>query len=182
MLGPDIFNKSILKLKRSDGVLTRTEIEALILLEKITNPATCRIFTQVHLLQIIDIGQKIIENTLNLNHVLKGRRERETYKLTEYWRHQLGHKSVDFLVCSKDTTNVCFGIEIDGHSHANPKQQEWDDIKDRCFKMAKIPLVRFLNKEISNVKGYVKTEDFKDLLKERIKESMIAIVDFHEEK
>ncbi|MBF7818281.1 DUF2726 domain-containing protein [Klebsiella quasivariicola] len=182
MLGPDIQNKSILKLKRSDGILTATEIEALNLLEKVINASSFRIFTQVHLLQIFDIDKQVINNALKGSHVLEQLKQAHEDNLVDYWHKQLGFKSVDFLVCNKITTQVIFAIEIDDPSHIGLQRQQWDEIKNKIFKISKIPLLRFSNKQITDVKSDKAIEEFKKLVRKKMEESQCAIVDFYQKK
>ncbi len=182
ILGPDIRNKSILKLKRSDGILTATEIKALNLLEEVINTSKCRIFTQVHLLQIFDVDKQIINNELKVSHVLEQLKKIRENSLVDYWNKQLGFKSVDFLVCNKITTKIIFAIEIDDPSHNSLQRQKWDEIKNKIFKIAKVPLLRFSNEQITDVKDDKGVEEFKILLREKMEESQCAIVDLHEIK
>lgn len=52
-------------------------------------------------------------------------------------------KSVDFLVCSNDTTyNPLFVIELDDHSHEQQKRIERDDFVERALLTARIPFLR----------------------------------------
>ncbi|EPR0416081.1 DUF2726 domain-containing protein [Enterobacter hormaechei] len=182
MLGPDIRNKSILKLKRVDGILTATEIEALNVLEKVFSTPSFRIFTQVHLLQIFDIDKNIIDNVLKGSHVLGDFKKRHEDNVVDYWHKQLGFKSVDFLVCNKITTKVIYAIEIDDPSHIDPQRQQWDEIKNNIFKIAKIPLIRFSNEQINDIQGGKGFEEFKILVDTKVEESQCAIENFHKIK
>ncbi|KDA94309.1 DUF2726 domain-containing protein [Pantoea agglomerans] len=180
MLGPEIHNKSIIKLKRSKGVLTETEIKALNLLEKIVKTSSYRIFTQVHLLQIFDVDKEIIKDALKINHVLEELKYPHEEKLVKYWRHQLGFKSVDFLVCNSITTQVIFGVEIDDPTHNDVQRKQWDEIKNTIFKGAKIPLLRFTNQQINYFSDNKKHKEFYELAIDKMNESKCSIVDFHE--
>lgn len=182
MLGPDIQNKKIIKLKRSKGILTATEIKALSLLEKIINTSSNRIFTQVHLLQIFDVDKEIIKNALKINHVLEDLKDPHEFKLVDYWKKQLGFKSVDFLVCNKKTTQVIFCVEIDDPTHNDVQRQQWDEIKNTVFQIAKIPLLRFSNEQINDFSDNKKHKKFLALARDKLDESQSLIVDFHETK
>ncbi|MGQ3911419.1 DUF2726 domain-containing protein, partial [Enterobacter hormaechei] len=95
---------------------------------------------------------------------------------------QLGFKSVDFLVCNKITTKVIYAIEIDDPSHIDPQRQQWDEIKNNIFKIAKIPLIRFSNEQINDIQGGKGFEEFKILVDTKVEESQCAIENFHKIK
>lgn len=182
MLGPDIHNKSIIKLKRSKGILTATEIKALNLLEKAIDASSYRVFTQVHLMQIFDVDKDIIKEALQINHVLEKLKDSHEFKLVDYWHKQLGFKSVDFLVCNKKTTQVSFCVEIDDPTHNDVTRQQWDEIKNTVFKISKIPLLRFSNEEINYFSDNKKHNEFHELAIDKMKKSKFSIVDFHDKK
>ncbi|MCV3300863.1 DUF2726 domain-containing protein [Pantoea ananatis] len=182
MLGPDIQNKSILKLKRSNGILTATEIKALNLLEKVIDASSYRVFTQVHLMQIFDVDKEIIKEALQINHVLGKLKDPHEVKLVDYWHKQLGFKSVDFLVCNKETTQVGFCVEIDDPTHNDVQRQHWDEIKNTVFKIAKIPLLRFSNEQIKYFSDNKKYKEFRTLAIIEMDKSKCSIVDFHKKK
>lgn len=178
-LGPHMINKSILKLKSPSGILTSTELEALNLLEKIIDNALYRIFTQIHISQLIHVDKDLIQSALNKNHVKQDLKEKYATDLFNFWRYKLGQKSVDFLITDKKTTKARYAIEIDGPSHNDPEQQEWDEIKDRCFKMAKIPLVRFKNQDVPKNASSEEVVEFKLELDKKLADADSAIKNFH---
>lgn len=83
------------------------------------------IFPQAHLSEILD--EKI-----------KG----------QNWKAALKHinqKSVDYVLCDKQTLKIAYAVELDDYTHNYPNRQERDREVERMFQSAGIPLVRFSN-------------------------------------
>jgi len=55
----------------------------------------------------------------------------------------INRKSVDFVVCSKDTVKPQFAIELDDRSHELEHRKQRDAEVERIFHIAGLPLVRF---------------------------------------
>ncbi len=79
------------------------------------------------------------------------------------WKAALRHinqKSVDFVICDKANLKPLLAIELDDSSH-NLEERRFRDIEvERIFEEAKLPLVRFENRESHN----------KEIIKQRISE------------
>jgi len=88
------------------------------------------VFPQVHLSALLD-------------HRVKG----------QDWHYAFRHingKSVDYVLCDKNTLKPVYAIELDDLSHTKPDRRERDGEVERIFKEAHLPLVRFSNKDVSN--------------------------------
>lgn len=66
--------------------------------------------------------------------------------ITQGERNRLTNKHVDFLITDLQFKPL-MGIELDGDSHLNERQIHNDKVKDMVFRSAKLPLVRFTNKQ-----------------------------------
>jgi len=83
------------------------------------------VFPQVHLSTI-------------LNHKING----------QPWKPAFNHingKSVDYVLCDKQTLKPVYAVELDDKSHESETRQERDREVERIFKAANLPLVRFSN-------------------------------------
>jgi very-short-patch-repair endonuclease len=58
------------------------------------------------------------------------------------WNNRINRLSVDFVVCKKDSTIIA-AIELDDSSHQRRDRRETDQKKDRAFKAAGVPLMRW---------------------------------------
>lgn len=58
------------------------------------------------------------------------------------WNNRINRLSVDFVVCKKDSTMIA-AIELDDSSHQKLNRRETDQKKDRAFKSAGVPLMRW---------------------------------------
>ena len=83
------------------------------------------IFPQVHLSAILD--EKI-----------KGQNWKAAFK-------HINGKSVDYVLCDKQTLKPVYAVELDDYTHNHSNRQERDVEVERMFQSAKIPLVRFNN-------------------------------------
>ncbi len=76
-------------------------------------------------------------------------------------RH-INQKSVDFVICNRNTMHPLLAIELDGYSHNSQKVKDQDTEKTRILMEARIPLQRFHNYEIFD-KQYIEREIDKKL-------------------
>ena len=102
--------------------MTKSESEFFRILDK----AVCDryyIFPQAHLSAILD------------------------YKVPgQNWKYAFRHingKSVDYVLCDKQTLKPIYAIELDDYTHSYPERQERDHEVERMLQSAGIPLVRF---------------------------------------
>lgn len=56
--------------------------------------------------------------------------------------NRIAQKHVDFLVCDPATLRPLFGIELDDASHARADRQARDELVERVFEAASLPLLR----------------------------------------
>jgi very-short-patch-repair endonuclease len=82
------------------------------------------IFPQVHLSAILD---EKIKNGQNWNAAFK----------------HINGKSVDYILCDKQTSKPIYAVELDDYTHNYSNRQERDQEVERMFQSAGIPLVRF---------------------------------------
>jgi hypothetical protein len=88
------------------------------------------IFPQVHLSAILD-------------HRVKG----------QEWHYAFRHingKSVDYVLCNKNTLEPTYAIELDDYTHDKADRRERDVEVERIFEAASLPLVRFRDKDVSD--------------------------------
>jgi hypothetical protein len=64
------------------------------------------------------------------------------------FRHING-KSVDYVLCDKQTLRPTYAIELDDYTHDKADRRKRDAEVERIFYEAELPLVRFRNKNIS---------------------------------
>lgn len=83
------------------------------------------IFPQVHLSAILD--EKI-----------KGQNWKAAFK-------HINGKSVDYVLCDKQTLKPVYAVELDDDTHTYKNRQERDQEIERIFQGAGVPLVRFSN-------------------------------------
>lgn len=81
------------------------------------------IFPQAHLSAILD--EKI-----------KGQNWKAAFK-------HINGKSVDYVLCDRQTLKPVYAVELDDYTHKYSKRQERDQEVERMFQGAGIPLVRF---------------------------------------
>lgn len=78
--------------------------------------------------------------------------DEKTVNKESYWKWARGHlnaKSVDFLICDKQTLRPLFVIELDDSSHQEDERQERDKWLEELLQKAEMPLVRFKEGEWS---------------------------------
>lgn len=63
----------------------------------------------------------------------------------DWWKafHHINRKSVDFVICDKQTVRPLAAIELDDWSHKLDKRKARDTEVERIFKGANFPLLRF---------------------------------------
>ena len=86
------------------------------------------VFPQVHLSALLD-------------HKIKG----------QEWKYAFSHingKSVDYVLCDRSTLAPVYVIELDDFTHERSDRIERDSEVERIFQEARLPLVRFKNKDI----------------------------------
>ena len=108
--------------------MTRTEADFFMKLERAVSERYY-VFPQVHLSAILD-------------HKIKG----------QEWQYAFRHingKSVDFVLCDRETLRPFYAIELDDYTHAAKDRKKRDSEVERIFKAANLPLVRFANKDVS---------------------------------
>lgn len=109
-------------------MMTRTESEFFLKLDHVVSERY-HVFPQVHLSALLD-------------HKVKG----QDWKFA--FRHING-KSVDFVLCDKETLRPTYAIELDDLTHEQSDRRKRDLEVERIFEEANLPLVRFKNINIS---------------------------------
>lgn len=79
-----------------------------------------------------------------------------------YSLRHINQKSVDFVICVKNSMHPLLAIELDGYSHEEKIVIEQDKEKERILNEAGIKLKRFENNNINLI--YIKKE-IEDILK-----------------
>jgi hypothetical protein len=111
------------------SLMSRVEGEFFIKLERVVQERYY-VFPQVHLSAILD-------------HRVKG----------QEWKYAFRHingKSVDYVLCNRDTLEPTYAIELDDYTHDKADRRERDIEVERIFEAANLPLVRFKDKNISD--------------------------------
>lgn len=111
------------------SLMSKTEGEFFAKLERIVRERYY-IFPQVHLSAILD-------------HRVKG----------QEWNYAFRHingKSVDYVLCNKNTLEPTYAIELDDYTHDKADRRERDVEVERIFEAANLPLVRFRDKDVSD--------------------------------
>lgn len=109
--------------------MTRVESEFFFKLDRIVTDRYY-VFPQVHLSSILD-------------HRVKG----------QEWKYAFSHingKSVDYVLCDKETLKPAYAIELDDYTHDRADRRERDIEVERIFQQAKLPLIRVKNKDVSD--------------------------------
>ena len=111
--------------ERRDLVMTPTETEFFKMLDEAIGQ-NYYVFPQVHLSSLFE-------------HRIHGQ---------DWWKafHHINRKSVDFVICDKQTVRPLAAIELDDWSHSLDKRKARDVEVERIFKGAGFPLLRFGNK------------------------------------
>lgn len=58
---------------------------------------------------------------------------------------KINHKSVDYVLCDKQTMAPVYAIELDDYTHDRPKRQQRDANINTLFEKIDLPLIRFRN-------------------------------------
>jgi len=125
-----VFKNNTYSYIAKDLLMTRTETEFFVKLERAVNERYY-VFPQVHLSSLLD-------------HHVKG----------QEWKYAFSHingKSVDYVLCDKKTLRPTYAIELDDHTHDKADRRTRDAEVERIFEEAELPLVRFRNKDVSEV-------------------------------
>jgi hypothetical protein len=111
--------------ERRDLVMTRAETEFFKMLDAAIGQ-NYYVFPQVHLSSILE-------------HRVKGQ---------DWWKafHHINRKSVDFVICDRQSIRPLAAIELDDWSHRLDKRKTRDTEVERIFQGANFPLLRFGHK------------------------------------
>jgi very-short-patch-repair endonuclease len=123
-----VFKNNTYSYIAKDLLMTRTEAEFFTKLERAVSERYY-VFPQVHLSALLD-------------HHVKG----------QEWKYAFSHingKSVDYVLCDKNTLRPTYAIELDDYSHQASDRRDRDAEVERIFKEAQLPLVRFKNKNVT---------------------------------
>ena len=123
-----VFKDNLYTYTAKSLMMTRTESEFFSKLDRVVNERY-HVFPQVHLSALLD-------------HKVKG----QDWKFA--FRHING-KSVDFVLCDKETLRPTYAIELDDLTHEQSDRRKRDLEVERIFEEANLPLVRFKNKNVS---------------------------------
>lgn len=123
-----VFKDNMYSYTAKSLIMTRTESEFFLKLDHVVSERY-RVFPQVHLSALLD-------------HKVKG----QDWKFA--FRHING-KSVDFVLCDKETLRPTYAIELDDLTHEQSDRRKRDLEVERIFEEANLPLVRFKNKSVS---------------------------------
>lgn len=124
-----VFKNNTYEYFAKSSLMSKTEGEFFVKLQKIVQERYY-VFPQVHLSAILD-------------HRVKG----------QEWKYAFRHingKSVDYVLCSKNTLEPTYAIELDDYTHDKADRRERDIEVERIFEAANLPLVRFRDKDISD--------------------------------
>ena len=109
--------------------MTKTESDFFTKLERVVSERYY-VFPQVHLSSLLD-------------HRVKG----------QEWSYAFRHingKSVDYVLCDRQTLQPTYAIELDDYTHDQSDRKRRDAEVERIFDEANLPLVRFRNKDVSD--------------------------------
>jgi hypothetical protein len=109
-------------------IMTKTESEFFIKLDRAVYERYY-VFPQVHLSALLD-------------HRVKG----------QEWKYAFSHingKSVDYVLCDRTTLRPTYAIELDDYTHDQADRRRRDKEVERIFAEARLPLVRFKNRDVS---------------------------------
>ena len=123
-----IFKNNAYSYTAKQSLMTGTEDEFFLKLERAVSERYY-VFPQVHLSSLLD-------------HHVDG----------QDWGYAFRHingKSVDYVLCSRETLLPTYAIELDDYSHEKSDRRKRDKEVERIFEEANLPLVRFKNKNVS---------------------------------
>lgn len=124
-----VFKNNTYSYSAKSLIMTRTEAEFFVRLNHIAEERYF-VFPQVHLSALL---------------YYSGREQNRLYA----FRHING-KSVDFVLCDKQTLRPTYAIELDDKTHESKERRVRDAEVERIFEEADLPLVRFTNKNVSD--------------------------------
>lgn len=138
--------KNIYQFQAKEHFMTKSESEFFRMLDKVASDRYY-IFPQAHLSAILD-------------HKVTG----------QNWKYAFRHingKSVDYVLCDRETLKPVYAVELDDPTHEYPDRQERDHEVERILQSAGIPLVRFndyrkLNQEDIAIK-FIEAKNSTDL-------------------
>ena len=146
---------SVVKRKRAAGLLTECEFRAYRVLQIVEETRDLAIFPQVHVLQLFDLDPDKLRELLpngvpkSLNSPLSAPAlNRISFELRQAW---FAWRSIDFVLCTKTSLQIAYGIEIDDPSHLEPQRAQSDEIKNGIFRAINVPLIRITNAEIDSL-------------------------------
>jgi len=117
-----VFKNNAYNYKAKSSLMTNTEGAVFRKIERAVSERYY-IFPQVHLSAILD-------------HRIEG----------QEWKYAFSHingKSVDYVLCDKETLRPAYAIELDDYTHNRKDRQKRDREVERIFQGAGVPLVRF---------------------------------------
>lgn len=120
-------NNSYTYLAKS-SLMSQTETDFFVKLDRAVSERYY-VFPQVHLSALLD-------------HRVKG----------QEWKYAFSHingKSVDYVLCDRSTLVPVYAIELDDFTHERSDRIDRDSEVERIFQEARLSLVRFKNKDIS---------------------------------
>ena len=123
-----VFKNNSYSYTAKQSLMTRAEDEFFLKLERAVDERYY-VFPQVHLSSLLD-------------HHVDG----------QDWGYAFRHingKSVDYVLCSRETLQPTYAIELDDYSHEKSDRRKRDKEVERIFEEANLPLVRFKNKNVS---------------------------------
>jgi very-short-patch-repair endonuclease len=123
-----VFKNNTYSYIAKQSLMTRAENEFFLKLERAVSERYY-VFPQVHLSSLLD-------------HHVEG----------QDWGYAFRHingKSVDYVLCSRETLRPTYAIELDDYSHDQSDRRRRDKEVERIFDEANLSLVRFKNKNIS---------------------------------
>lgn len=124
-----VFKNNTYKYSAKYSLMTKTESDFFIKLDRVVSERYF-VFPQVHLSSLLD-------------HRIKGQ------EWTYAFRHISG-KSVDYVLCDRQTLQPTYAIELDDYTHDQTDRKKRDAEVERIFDEANLPLVRFRNKDVSD--------------------------------
>ena len=123
-----VFKNNTYSYAAKDLLMSRTETEFFVKLER-TVSERYYVFPQVHLSALLS-PQAQGKNWL-------------------YAFRHINGKSVDYVLCDKQTLRPTYAIELDDYTHDRADRRKRDAEVERIFEEAELPLVRFRNKNVS---------------------------------